>query len=230
MTGSWREILESAAADRADDRWSVSPGEANRDAGSHGEEQAASAQLNPAAGTRGFDEPELAAFLTRLASPPGTASAAPAEDRPAAAGRGPASGRERPVGNSLMVAVTGTAPPALAGPENAAPLASTPPPRSRKRRASRDLLATLLLASTMGLAAYALLSPGGKAPDTSQSTQSPSAISASRVQVEGRPGSHRSRTPRARHRRTDAGRGDVSRRCRYEPDLPGCRWRRYQDW
>jgi hypothetical protein len=228
MTGSWREILESAAADRADDRWSVSPGEARRQAGSQGAEQTASAQLHPAAGRRGFDEPELAAFLTRLASPPDTTSAALAEDGPAAAGSGPALGRERPAGKSPAVAVTAAVP--RAGPEKAAPFASTPPPRSRKRRASRDLLATMLLAAALGLTAYALLSPGVKKPDTSQSAQSPSAISASRVQVEGRPASHRSRTLRARHRRTDAGRGDALKRCRYEPDLPGCRWQRYQDW
>jgi hypothetical protein len=209
MAGSWREILESAAADRADDQESVCPGEAQGDAES-----------------RGFDEPELAAFLTRLASPPDAVCATPAESRPAAAQKRQAPSRERPPGNSLVVAVTAVAP---AGPEKAAPPAWTLP-ISRKRRVSRDLLATLLLAATMCLSAYALLSPGGKNPDTSQSAQSPSVISASRVQVEGRSASPRSRALRGRHRRTNAGRRGGWNRCWYEPDLPGCRWRRYQDW
>ncbi len=75
MAGSWREILESAAANRGDDQESVCPGEAQGDAESPG-----------------FDEPELAAFLTRLASPPDAVCAPQqkAAQRPLRNGKPPA--------------------------------------------------------------------------------------------------------------------------------------------
>jgi hypothetical protein len=233
MAGSWREILESAAADQADDHWSVRSGEDHRDAESQSEEQTASAQLQPPVEARGFNEPELAAFMTRLASPPDTASAGLDEDAAAAAGRRPPASRERPAGNSLVVAVTATAQ------EKAALPACIPQPVVRKRRATRDLLATMLLAATMGLSAYALLSPGGKTPDTAHSAKSQSASSNGRVQAKSRAHSHQTRARRSRHRRTNAERREWWRanarrrerwrRCWYEPYLPGCRGRRYWD-
>jgi hypothetical protein len=76
MAGSWREILESAAAvERADAEGSVRPGEARRDAESQGGERSPSMEFHPPAESRRFGEPELAAFLTRLATPPDAGSA-----------------------------------------------------------------------------------------------------------------------------------------------------------
>jgi hypothetical protein len=220
MAGSWREILDGAAADRADNRWSVPAGEDRSSEERPAGEQAACGE------PRKFDEPELAAFLTRLASPPDIAPPAPAEDGPPPARRAPALGPKRLEANSLAVPVAAATPALPPEPEKAAPPAFMPPPVSRKRRATRDALATMLLAATMGVSAYAMLSPGAKPPDAGQPAQSPGAItiSASRVEVEGRRGSHRSHAAKAKHKRTRAGRPVYFSRCAYEPDLPGCQW------
>ena len=226
MAGSWREILESAAAvERADAKGSVHPGEARHDAESQGGERSPSMEFHPPAGSRGFGEPELTAFLTRLATPPDAGSAALAEDGPA-----PPQGRQahsrRAAGNSLVVAVGAAKAPAEA--EKSAPPVYTPPPVSRERRPWRGLLATLLLAGTIGLSAYALLIPGGKTPDTNLSSQNPTVIEASRVRE--RPShSRRLRALRARHKRAAAGRAGALKRCAYDPDMPVCRWRRFRD-
>jgi hypothetical protein len=228
MAGSWREILESAAAvERADAKGSVHPGEARYDAESQAGERPSSVEPHPPAKSRGFGEPELAAFLTRLATPPDAGSAALAED-----GAAPPLGRQAPsrasaASNSLVVAV-GAKAPAPAKTEKAAPPAYTQQPLSRERHPWRGLLATLLLAGTVGLSAYALLIPGTKTPDTNLSSQNPTVIEASRVRE--RPShSRRSRALRARHKRAPASRAGALRRCAYDPDLPVCRWRRLRD-
>ncbi len=224
MAGSWREILESAAAvERADAKGSVHPGAARHDAESRGGERSPSMDFHPPAEPRGFDEPELNAFLTRLATPPDAGSAALAEGGPA-----PPPGRQAPsrAGNSLVVAVGAAKAPAEA--EKSAAPTYTPPPVSRERRPWRGLLATLLLAGTIGLSAYALLIPGVKTPDTNLTSQNPTVIEASRVRE--RPShSRRSRALRARHKRAATSRAGALRRCAYDPDLPVCRWRRLRD-
>ncbi len=223
MAGSWREILESAAAERADAKGSVHPGEAPHDAESQGGERSPSMEFDPPAETRGFGEPELTAFLTRLATPPDAGSAALAEECPAPPPRRQAPSR---AGNSLVVAVGAAKAPAEA--EKSAPHVYSPPPVSRERRPWRGLLATLLLAGTIGLSAYALLIPGAKTPDTNLSSQNPTVIEASRVRE--RPShSRRLRVLRARHRRAAAARAGALRRCAYDPDIVVCRWRRFRD-
>ena len=227
MAGSWREILESAAAvERADAEGSVRPGEARRDAESQGGERSPSMEFHPPAESRGFGEPELAAFLTRLATPPDAGSAALAEGGSTPAPGRQAPRRERAAGNSLVVAVGAAKAPAKAA--KSAPPAYTPLPVSRQRPPWRGLLATLLLAGTMGLSAYALLIPGAKTPDTNLSSQNPTVIEARRVR-ERPPHSRRSRALRARHKRAAASRAGALKRCAYDPDLPVCRWRRLQD-
>ncbi len=226
MAGSWREILESAGVDEVDAKGSVRPGEAHRDAESQGGEPPSPVQLHPTAGPRGFDEPELSAFLTRLASPPDAGPAALAEDGPASARRKQARGREGAPGNSLVVAVGAAKAPAPVEAAKSAPPAGTPPPVARERRPWRGRLATSLLAATAGLSAYALSIPGGNKPDTSQS---PSLVEASRVRVETPAVSHRARALRGRHKRTAAGREGALSRCAYDPDRPVCRWRRFRD-
>jgi hypothetical protein len=227
MAGSWREILESAAAvERADAKGSVHPGEARYDAESQGGEQPTSTEFHPPAKSRGFGQPELAAFLTRLATPPDASSAALAEGGAVPPHGRRAPSRERPSGNSLVVAVGAAKAPAEA--EKAAAPAYTQQPLSRERHPWRGLLATVLLAGTVGLSAYALLIPGGKTPDPNLSSQNPTVIEASRVRE--RPShSRRSRALRARHKRAEAARARVFRRCAYDPDLPVCRWRRFRD-
>ena len=227
MAGSWREILESAAAvERADAKGSVHPGEARHEAESQGGERSPAVEFHPPAEYRRFGEPELAAFLTRLATPPDAGSAAQAEDSPVPPPGRQAPSRERAAGNSLVVAVGAAKAPAEAK-KSAAPVYTTPP-LSRERRPWRGLLATLLLAGTIGLSAYALSIPGGKTPDTNLSSQNPTVIEASRVRE--RPShSRRSRALRARHKRALAGRAAVLKRCAHDPDLPVCRWRRFRD-
>ncbi len=229
MAGSWREILESAAADGADAQWSARPGEARHDAESQGGERSSSIEFHPPAESREFDEPELTAFLTRLATPPDAGSAALAEDGPAPIRRRPAPSRESAAGNSLAAAVGAAKAPAPAEAEKSAAPECTPPPVSRDRRPWRGLLATLALAGTIGLSAYALLIPGGNKPDASHSSQNPSVIEASRVRVETPSPARRSRVLRARHKRTAAGRPEALKRCAYDPDMPVCRWRRLRD-
>jgi hypothetical protein len=226
MAGSWREILDSAAAvERADAKGSVHPGEAPHEAESQGGERSPSMEFHPPAESRRFGEPELAAFLTRLATPPDAGSAALAEDGSAPPDGRQASSRERPAGNSLVVAVGAAKAPAEA--ENAAAPAYTPSV-SRQRPPWRGLLATLLMACTIGLSAYALLIPGGKTPDTNLSGQNPTVIEASRVRE--RPShSRRLRVLRARQRRAAAARAGALKRCAYAPDLPVCWWQRFPD-
>ena len=222
MAGSWREILESAAADGADAKGSGHPGEALHDAESQDGERCSSLEFHPPAESRRFDEPELAAFLTRLATPPddGRASTHGRQD----------SSRERAAGNSLVVAVVGAAKASapVEALKSAAP-GCPPAPVSRERRPWRSLLATLLLAASVGLSASALLIAGGKNPDTNSSSQTPSVIEASRVRAESPAHSRRSRVLRARHKRTEAANARAFRRCAYDPDLPICRWRRGRD-
>jgi hypothetical protein len=228
MAGSWREILESAAAvERADANGSVHPGEAPHEAESQGGEWSPSVEFHPHAASRRFGEPELTAFLTRLATPPDAGSAALAEeDGPAPPPGRQAPSRARAAGNSLVVAVRAAKAPAEA--EKSAPPVYTPSPVSRERRPWRGLLTTLLLAGTIGLSAYALLIPGAKTPDTNLSSQNPSVIEASRVRE--RPShSRRLRVLRARHRRAAAARAGALKRCAYAPDLPVCWWRRFPD-
>ena len=225
MADSWREILESAAAmERADAKGSVHPGEAPHEAESQGGERSPSVEFHPPAASRRFGEPELTAFLTRLATPPDAGSAALAEDGAAPPPGRQAPSRARAAGNSLVAPVGAAKPPAEA--EKSAPV-YTPSPVSRERRPWRGLLATLLLAGTIGLSAYALLIPGAKTPDTNLSSQEPTVIEASRVRE--RPShSRRLRALRARHRRAAAARAAL-RRCAYDPDMAVCRWRRLRD-
>lgn len=227
MAGSWREILESAAAvERADAKGSVHPGAARHEAESQGGERSSSMEFHPPAEPRRFGEPELAAFLTRLATPPDAGSAALAADSPAPPPGRQAPSRARAAGNSLVVAVGAAKAPAEA--EKAAPPVYTRLPASRERRPWRGLLATLLLAGTIGLSAYALLIPGGKTPATNLSSQNPTVIEASRVRE--RPSrSRRSRALRARHKRAAAARAAALKRCAYDPYMPVCRWRRFRD-
>ena len=177
--------------------------------------------------SRRFGEPELAAFLTRLATPPDAGSAALAEG-----GAAPPLGRQAPcrasaASNSLVMAV-GAKAPASAKAERSAPPTYTPSPVSRERSPWRGLLATLLLVGMVGLSAYTLLIPGAKTPDKNFSSQTPTVIEASRVRE--RPSrSRRSRALRARHKRAAASREGALRRCAYDPDLPVCRWRRLRD-
>jgi hypothetical protein len=226
MADSWRKILESAAAmERADAKGSVHPGEAPHEGESQREERSPSMEFHPPAASRRFGEPELTAFLTRLATPPDACLATLAADGAAPPPVTQAPSRARAAGNSLVAPVGAAKTPAEA--EKSAPV-YTPSQVSRERRPWRGLLATLLLAGTIGLSAYALLNRGGKTPDTNLSSQEPTVIEASRVRE--RPShSRRLRALRARHRRAAAGRAWVLRRCAYNPDLPVCWWRRFPD-
>jgi hypothetical protein len=226
MAGSWREILDSAAAvERADAKGSVHPGEAPNEAESQGGERSPSMEFHPPAEARRFGEPELAAFLTRLATPPDTGSAALAEDGAAPPHGRQAPSRERPAGNSLVVAVGAAKAPAEA--EKAGAPAYTPPV-SRQRPPWRGPLATLLMAGAIALSASALLIPGTKTPDTNLSSQNPTVIEASRVRE--RPShSRRLRVLRARQRRAAAARAGALKHCAYAPDLPVCWWQRFPD-
>ena len=137
MADSWREILESAAAmERADAKGGVHPGEAPHEAENQGGERSPSVEFHPPAASRRFGEPELAAFLTRLATPPDAGSAAQAEDGPAPPPGRQAPSRARAAGNSLVAPVGAAKPPAEA--EKSAPV-YTPSPVSRERPPWRGL-------------------------------------------------------------------------------------------
>jgi hypothetical protein len=236
MAGSWREILESAGVDEADAEWRVGPGDAHRDEDSQGGEPPSSVEFDPPAEPRRWDEPELNAFLTRLASPPDAGPASLAEDGPASIRRRVARSQEEAPGNSLVLPVAAARAPAEAvaarkasapvEAEKSAPPASAPPPVSREKRSWPGLLATSLLAAAVSLSAYAALSPSGKKPDISES---PTIIEASRVRVETPSPSRRARVLRARHKRSAAGRAAAVDRCAYDPELPVCRWGRTLD-
>ncbi len=214
MAGSWREILECAAADEAEAEAeeSARPREAHPGAESLGGE--------PPAGSRGFDEPELTAFLTRLASPP-----APDGDGPALSQRRQSVVREKAQG-SLLEAVT--APAKAPAPSEAVKSAkpASPPPAPGARRPRRSVLAASLLAAAAGLSAFVLLIPDGKKPHAGQS---PSVIEASRVRIETPSQSHGSRKLESRHKRSPASRAEALNRCGTDWDTPACRWRRYPD-
>ena len=227
---SW--LVRGAKFSKARRRWrgrtrkeACIPERLAHDAESQGGERSTSMEFHPPAKSRGFGEPELAAFLTRLATPPDAGSAALAEG-----GAAPPHGKTglQPGKRRRQFACGGGGCAAPAKAEKAAAPTYTPPPVSRQRPPWRGLLATLLLAGTIGLSAYALLIPGGKTPDTNLSSQNPTVIEASRVRE--RPShSRRSRALRARHKRAAASRAGALKRCAYDPDLPVCRWRRLQD-
>ncbi len=204
MSGSWRDILESATGNHAIDRGGVRPGQ--RPA-SQGPQRRPAVHPYSAAEARDLLERELAAFSARPAEDRPTAAYArpmdhrPAEYRPApppirppedrpAAGRGQAAGQERipctqervPY-NSLMAALSTATPAMLTEAEKSAPPVRTRSLRSPKRLPWRSVLAISLLAMTVGLSAYALLSRGGKDAGTSQTGQIPSAANSDGVWV-----------------------------------------------
>jgi hypothetical protein len=219
MAGSWREILECARADEADADESARSGETFYDPENRDGEHSPSGEAQPQAGPRGFDEPELTAFLTRLASPPD----APAE-RPAPGRTRQALVREKAANDLLMSVRASSSAPAPLEPEKPAELALPPPPD--KARPRRSLLAKPLLATAAGLLAFVLLLPGKKAADVSPS---PQVIETSRIRTETPSTSHSSRAVKGHHKRAAATRPETPRRCLSGPDLPSCRWHRFRD-
>jgi hypothetical protein len=200
MTGSWREILSSAAENEAEAWEGERPG-----AAFHCEEEE---QLQ-AAGGRKFDDPELNAFLTRLASQPDVA-VAPVE-RAAPSRRQAAGPREKAVRDAV----------ARADADKSAEARSLPVPR----RGSHRYIATPLLAAAACLSAYALF-PSGGTPETGLK---PAVIETSRVRPETASPARVSRMFKARHKRMAAGRTEAERYCANNQDDPSCRWRRLRD-
>ncbi len=190
MSGSWRDILESATANPAIDRDRVRPRPVQQRPASQGLQRRPPVHPYSAAEARGLLERELAAFsagpLDHRPAPP---LVRPAEDRPAA-GRGPAARQqrvpctqERVPYTSLMAALSSATPAMLTEAEKSAPPVRTRSLRSPKRLPWRSVLAISLLAMTVGLSAYALLSRGGKDAGTSQTGQIPSAANSDGVWV-----------------------------------------------
>ncbi len=195
MSGSWRDILESATANPAIDRDRVRPRPVQQRPASQGLQRRPPVHPYSAAEARGLLERELAAFsagpLDHRPAPP---LVRPAEDRPAA-GRGPAARQqrvpctqERVPYTSLMAALSSATPAMLTEAEKSAPPVRTrpirtPTIRSPKRLPWRSLLTISALAMTAGLSAYVLLNRGGTDAGTSQTGQIPSAANSSGVWV-----------------------------------------------
>jgi hypothetical protein len=213
MAGSWREILESARTDEAEADENARSGETRYDP------ETEDGFCSTPAGGRGFDEPELTAFLTRLGSRPEAPAGLPALGR-----SNKAIVREKAANDLLMAARASSAAPAPLEPS--APAAPQSPPEPERKRPRRRHFTKSLLAAATGLAAFIVLMPAQMSADMGPR---PPVIEASRIRVETPSPSRSSRAAKSHHKRSAATRAEPSRRCLSDPDIPSCRWHRFRD-